>query len=225
MTPVDDRTRPRRRHGIVRAVLACGLALGLGSVATMAQWSTGAEATPGSLTSAQLDLVANGHLAGKVNIDGTYAQANWTVEDFLPAEYTAVEITVSNTGDGQLPLDVRWDAYVEGALAPAFEFTFYDGGTPTNVGGPRTNVIWNTYRTGTCAGGTRIGSAWRHVGTGAANATTIVSNKLRLEVGQSHSYCVVIAIGGKPEIWNNTALLDKTGTVVFVLRGTQVGAP
>ncbi len=220
----DHRRTPSRRSLIIRAILACGLVLGLGSVGTLASWTSGAGAKPGPLKSAQLDVVANGHLASSSNLDGLYVETSWVFDEMLPGEFVGVVFTASNSGSSQMPLDLRVDAYVEGAAAPAMAFTIYEGGTPA-VTTPSNNVSWNTFRQANCTGGAQIGADWRHVGTGAANATTLVPTKKRLNVGDSVKYCVRVTMSGGATFWEDTTLLNTTGTAVFKLRGTQVGAP
>lgn len=214
--------RRRRRFDVIRAVLACGLALGLGSVGTMARWSTGASIAPGPTRSGQLDVLVNGDLAGVSNIDGTSVQATWQIEDMLSNEYTTFLIEVKN--GGTMPLDLRMGAYAEGDLAPGFAFGFFDGGVPTG-NGQLTNVTYSTWRQAECQGGLAIGPIWRLIGIGAENETPIATTKRRLNVGESHSYCVRAAVNNQRAVWENTDLLGKTGTIVVVLHGTQVGAP
>ncbi len=131
MSADERRKGGRRRSGRLRALLACGIALGLGSIGTFASWSTGASIAPGSIKAAQLDVVADGQLASSTNRDGTYTKATWAVDDLLPGEVVAVSFTVSNAGVSEMPFDLRMDAYVEGTLGSSLRFQFYNGGTPS----------------------------------------------------------------------------------------------
>lgn len=223
MSADERRKGGRRRSGRLRALLACGIALGLGSIGTFASWSTGASIAPGSIKAAQLDVVADGQLASSTNRDGTYTKATWAVDDLLPGEVVAVSFTVSNAGVSEMPFDLRMDAYVEGTLGSSLRFQFYNGGTPS-ASTPLTSVQGDTYRQGSCSGGTQfLGST--ALGVGAGNATPIVTTKQRMNVGDTRSYCVLIALPEGSSVYSDTGILNQKATLVMILRGTQEGAP
>ncbi|ARC57535.1 hypothetical protein AS850_10655 [Frondihabitans sp. 762G35] len=86
---------PRRRRrlsgsGRVRAVLALGAVVGLGSVATLAAWSDTGAAT-GSFSTGTVDLKLNGQ-------DGTIAVTNLSLTNAAPGAVTYALLPVTNNG-------------------------------------------------------------------------------------------------------------------------------
>lgn len=213
-----------RRWDIARALLACGLAFGLGSVGTLAKWTTGDSKGPGSIRAGQLDVVINGHLAGISSIDGTYTEAAWRIEDLLPGETVSTSITVTNGGSSTMPLDIRIDDWVtDSAMASALQIHMQDGGTPTQVV-PFTNVGPTTYRAAACTGGTGVDGTGQSPGT-PSNPAHLASVKKRLNVGESATYCLRLLMRNGSTYYNMTENLDKAVTLVLAFKGTQVGAP
>lgn len=217
-----DEPLARRRTIPIRVLLSCCVALGLGSLNTMASLSAATTANPGPMTAAQLDVVANGQLANVANIDSTHVEVTWRAVDLLPGEYPAVTLTATNGGSSSMPLDVLLDGYATGPLGPYLDVQLWSTGTPT-VPLPQDVVNPSSWRQSGCTGATRI-TGWRRLGT-AATPTSIVSAKVRLNVGQSVSYCIIIAMSGAPATYEDTSLLNQTGGIVFEFKGTQVGAP
>lgn len=219
-----EHVRPalRRRSGRTRMWLSLGLALGLGSVGTMALWSTTVTAVPGTVTAGQLDVLVNGVLSGQANRDGTTTMT-WSVTNLLPGESQAYALPVSNGGVSTIPLDVRLSAYASGALGPALRVQVYRSGTPTNTGGSASTPLASHYRTGTCTG-TAAGSA-QAVGTSAATATVVDATKVPLTVGASTTYCVIVSMDSAATTYNTAAYRDAKATLSIVVRGTQRGAP
>lgn len=185
----------------------------------MAVWTTGQSIAPGPLRSAQLDVVVNGQLASVANLDATHVVTSWRVDDMLPGEFAGLSITATNGGSSDMPLDLRMDGYAEGALAGHFTVQVYEDATPTDTP-PLTGVGSTTWRQSSCVGGTRL-TSWIYLDS----LTHLVPTKQRLNVGQSKTYCVLLALSGAAATYDNPGLLDGKGTVVFVLRGTQEGAP
>lgn len=221
---VEPQPRARRRRvDVIRAVLACGIALGLGSVGTLAQWTTGGSVQAGSIRAGQLDVVVNGHLATVANVDGTHVETSWKIDEMLPGEFVALTITATNAGASTMPLDLRVAGYVQGTLGPYLNFEFWEGGTVTG-GTPWTSPAAATWRQASCAGGIPL-TGWRTLGSTPAAPTPILTTKQRLNVGQSKTYCVLMALNGDAATYGNTALLGAKGTAVLVFRGTQDGAP
>ncbi|MFV0259535.1 MAG: hypothetical protein ACK5PP_13950 [Acidimicrobiales bacterium] len=218
MDPAEP--RPRSRSVPIRVLLSCCILLGLRSVGSMASFTAGSTTNPGPITSAQLDVVLNGQLATVADLDGTHVEATWRIVDLLPGEYPAVLLTATNSGS--MPLDLRMDAYATGTLGPHLDVQLYAGGTPS-LPMPQQVLTASTWRQATCAGGNRL-TAWRALGTEAA-PTGLVTTKLRLNVGQSVTYCALTAFSGATVTYENTSLINQSGSVVFLFRGTQVGAP
>jgi predicted ribosomally synthesized peptide with SipW-like signal peptide len=221
-----DRHAERARRLLftrIRVGLSLGIALGIGSVGTMALWSSSAVIDGGTVTAGQLDVTVDGALAGRANLDGTLTEAQWATTDLLPGERRALAITIANPASGTIPVDVRLDTYATGTLASALRVTVFDGGIATNTGGSLTAPTG--YRSATCPGGTQTGAADQSLGTTAAAATVVDSTRQRLTSGQSMTYCVIVTLDDSATTHANTGLLDAKATVSFVIRGTQVGAP
>lgn len=85
-------TTPRRlsRSGRIRAVLALGAVVGLGTVATLAAWSDTGAAT-GSFSTGSLDLKLQGQ-------DGTVAVTSLTMTNAIPGTVVYANLPVSNAG-------------------------------------------------------------------------------------------------------------------------------
>lgn len=218
----DRDALPRRRRDVVRALLACGIAVGLGSVATQASWTSSAATGAGTITAGQLDLVVNGDLATVNNLDGTRTEASWTINDFLTGEFVPLTFTVTNGGSGSMPLDLRFDAYVTHDYGGGVDAVFYDGGTPAgtvNLSAPAAD----DYRKVGCTGGTVVKSLT--LPAGEAAAAPIQSTKLRLNVGESRTYCVRLTMAGGAVNYTNTSRLAGKNTFVIAFRATQDGAP
>jgi predicted ribosomally synthesized peptide with SipW-like signal peptide len=204
----------------IRVWLSLGIALGLGSVGTMALWSSTATAHPAGPVAGVLDVTVNGGLGGAANRNGTRTEAGWTMKDLLPGEQQAISVTVGNTGAGNIPVDFRLSAYASGVLGPALRVTVFDGGTPTNPGG----ALPAAYRTATCQGGTLVGTQNQLFGTTPASATVLDASKQTLAVSQTHTYCVIVAFDDSAANRNDVALRDAKATLFFVVKGTQLGA-
>lgn len=228
MTEVRTRRRGRGRRPrstAVRVVLSLGMVLGLSGTGTMALWSSSATASPGTITSAELDITVNGALAGAANRDGSRTELDWTMSHMLPGEQRAVTITVANPATGSIPVDVLLSAYATGALGPALRVTAYAGGTATNTGGSPTAPVASSYRTASCAGGTPTGTANASFGASAATANAVDSTAHRVGTGASFTYCLVVSVDPSAATRDNAAFRNAKATVSFVVGGTQAGAP
>lgn len=214
----------RPRSVVVRTLLSLGLVLGLGSVGTMALWSSSAKVSPGGLTAAQLDISVNDGLTGTASRDATRTEANWTMNDMLPGEQRAFSITVGATAES-IPVDVRASGYATGTLGPALRVSIFLGGTPTNTGGSLTAPAAGSFRTATCAGGTLIGAGGVSLGSDAAKATVLDATKRRLNAGGSMSYCLVVRLDDSAATRDDARLRNARATATIMIRGTQEGAP
>lgn len=202
----------------IRMWLSLGIALGLGSVGTMALWSTTATTRPGTLTAGVLDITVNDLLSGAADRNGTRTEVGWTLNDMLPGEQQAVSLKVGNNGQGNLPVDFRLAAYVAGTLGSAIRVTVYDGGTPTNSA-----PAANAYRTASCVGGTLVGTMNQSLAASAAGATLLDASKQTLAVSQTHTYCLLVALDDSAATRNSAALRDAKATLFFLVNGTQLG--
>lgn len=222
--PLPRRTpEPRRvsRLDVVRAIAALGLALGIGATGTFAYWSSHAKGTGATFTAGRLDVVVNGQLATQANLDGTWSEASYRVDDLLPGESRAFMVSVSNSGTGVVPFDLRMNAYTTGALGPALRFAFYSGGTATNSGAP-TNVTATTYRTGSCSGTQLVGPLVQ-LSASPATPTTVIGTKVDTPVGTTHEYCVRVTLDNTAATWNDATKQAAQGILVMVVKGTQKG--
>lgn len=211
---------PRRIRDWGRAVLACGIALGLGSVTTLASWTTGDTADPGSLQAGQLDVVVDSKLASLSNLDGSRTEASWQIDDLLPGEVVSFNFKVSNTGDGTVPFDLRFGGYVTPNLALTVSLAVYEGGAPSATVALTSPV---KYRNVGCTGGTLVGSG--SPGTSAATANPYLATKRNIAVGASVTYCVQLTMSNSTGTQSSSTLPNLGTQLVFLFKGTQEGAP
>lgn len=210
---------PRRWRDILRGALACGITLGLGSVSTLAAWSTGDSHSPGTVNSGQLDVVVNGNLTQLTNLDGTRSEAAWQIDDLMPGEVVPLTLTVSNTGAGTMPLDLRFGGYMTD-LSSVVSLSIYEGGSPA---GTVALASPTKYRQVGCSGGTLIASG--APGSSAASPNNYLSTKRQIAVGASVTYCIQLTMSDSAATFASTSLPDSKATLVFLLKGTQEGAP
>jgi predicted ribosomally synthesized peptide with SipW-like signal peptide len=197
---------PRRRRGRVRALLTLGLAVGLGTVATLAYWSDQATWSTGPISSGTLDVTLDGNLAGQ---GGTYTQSSFTLSDMIPGESVASAVTVAN--GGSVTLRYTATATASGGLTSGLTFQVYAGGTATNTG---TAAAGN--RAGACTGTSTFGPSAL---TGSSQS--VIATPRQLASGASESVCVVAAL---PTSADNT-LQGTSATATLVFTGKQLGAP
>lgn len=172
-----SRTSARRwfGHGRTRALLAAGLLVGTGAVATSAYWARKTTITGVSLTSGamNIDLAAN----NKVKPE-TYDWSTGLVLTNLTAGTSkAATIAVSNHSDGPVKLTYGIKSAATNTtgttLAGALQVTIRLGGAVSG---------------GTCTGGTLIGAA------GTAINSFNQSGVSTLSAGQSNSVCVQVTL-------------------------------
>lgn len=210
----------RRFRDWARGLLACGIALGLGSLTTLASWTTGDAAEPAPLAAGQLDVVVDSELASLSELDATMTQAAWQVDDLLPGEVVSFTFEVSNTGDGTIPFDLRFGGYVTPNLASTISLDVFEGGAPSEQVALTAPV---EYRDVSCSGGTLVGSG--APGTSAATANPYLATKREIAVGASVTYCVQLTVSNSTATQNSTTLPNVGTQLVFLFRGTQEGAP
>lgn len=88
----------------VRATLALGAVLGLGSVGTMAAWSDQATATTGMFSAAAIDI--------KIDGQDTYEFVNLSMSDMLPGSTKQATLPVNNAGS--VPFEYTMRTVVSG---------------------------------------------------------------------------------------------------------------
>ncbi|GAB4004775.1 SipW-dependent-type signal peptide-containing protein [Nocardioides ultimimeridianus] len=125
--------RPQRRwfgHGRTRALLATGLLLGTGAVATSAYWTTKKTVTGTSFTTGTMHIVLG---STSLNLSGMTAGSS-----------AASLFPVSNTSTGAVAFSYRIKASATNTLGSALTTTVRVGGSVSGS---------------TCTGGTLVGSA------------------------------------------------------------------
>lgn len=219
------RTKRAERDGrrvSVRALLACGIVLGLGSTSTLAAWTTGASKSPGTIQAGKLDLVVNTDSATINHVDTTTVDTYWQLEDLVAGEVMPLSMTVSNTGAGTMPFDFQISAYASNDVTAALTLRFVEGATFSTTW-PHTNIVASDYRWLGCSGGQVMGGTLSP-GIGASNAVTLLNNKRRLAPGDSVNYCIRLALPDSADVYDNLNLLDRKGSLTLVIKATQVGA-
>ncbi len=165
----------------LRALLALGILLGLGSVGTMARFTASGTANTGSFTTGTLDVRLNGS-GQTVGQGGTWNNANLAIGDLTPGESLAVSFPVRN--DGTTGFSYTATATATGALAPQLRFSTFIGGTAGNSGNANANN-----RVGTCGGNSA--SSGMTLGGGATN---VITSAQTLNPGGSQNVCVIVQL-------------------------------
>nr|WP_281504868.1 SipW-dependent-type signal peptide-containing protein [Williamsia sp. DF01-3] len=169
----------------IRAILALGIVLGLGTVGTMALWSDSAVATSGDFKTGVVDLRVNGVE------DYTFTGTTFSMAGMRPGESRAATLQVQNSLS---TLPVTYTAAASTAtgsptLANYLRMTVHPGATPTNG-------TSNGLATGSCPG-TQLGSAVLRTGISVPIVTT--PQPLGAAGGtpdkpSSQSLCVIVAL-------------------------------
>ncbi|MBY6313199.1 MULTISPECIES: SipW-dependent-type signal peptide-containing protein [Nocardiaceae] len=125
----------------LRAVLALGTVLGLGSVGTLAAWSTSTTTTSGDFVTGNVDITVNG-------TEGSPAPTaiSLTPNTFVPGQSRATIVTVRNAGT--IAVDYTTTAAaVTGTLGANLAVTVRPGATVAADGTcPGTTVVTGTAR-------------------------------------------------------------------------------
>ncbi len=164
-------------HGRTRALLSAGLLVGTGAVATSAFFTdrvqvAGTTVDAGTL---HIDLEANYRVRPET-------VSNWgdlNLGGLTPGTNKAGLMTVSNNSRGQLPMSFRVQAAATNALGAALTITVRRGGSISS---------------GTCTGGTLIGSA------GAALNGFNQSGGANLGTGSSTVLCIQVTLPGSASL-------------------------
>lgn len=170
----------------MRAILALGIVLGLGTVGTMALWSDSVVATSGDFKTGVVDLRVNG--------SKTYAftgTTGLTMSNMLPGESRAATLKVQNTLS-TLPLAYTVAA---GTVAGSSPLTNYLQ-MSVHASASFTNTTSNGLAVGSCAGA-QLGSAR----LAAAGTVSVVSAAQPLGAGagtaqspSTQDLCFVVAL-------------------------------
>lgn len=124
----------------LRAVLALGTVLGLGSVGTLAAWSTSTTTTSGDFVTGNVDITVNG-------TEGTPTPTaiSLTPNTFVPGQSRATIVTVRNAGS--IGFDYTTAVAVTGTLGANLVATIRPGATIAADGTcPGTAVVTGTAR-------------------------------------------------------------------------------
>ncbi len=202
------------RQRRVRALLAAGCLVGLGSVSTLAFWTDTATVPTGSFASGGLDLLIDGDLVGP---GGTRVRGDLALDKMVPGESVSVTLVVRSAA-GTLPLDYYATATSTGDLAPALRWTVVPGATAAAQTGDQTTGD----RAGTCTTGTPTVTDQVLGATAVAViGTNTAAGRRDLAAGASENVCLRVRLD--PATGNG--LQNKSATATFTLNASQMGAP
>ncbi|WP_137723399.1 hypothetical protein [Prescottella subtropica] len=164
---VGARMRRVLGSGRVRAALSLGMVLGLGSVGTMAAWSTTATATSGAFGTATSTPIAV-KLGPSGQASKEFPFAALTKGGLLPGSSVDAVLPVQNTGDTAFTYGMTAQAAGDAAVAGQITISVYPGNTCT---------------------GTALGSGDLSV------ARTVVTNRGVVAAGATDNLCVRATAG------------------------------
>lgn len=175
-----------------RAVLSLGMVFGLGAVGTMAYWTDDATATTGTFSVASLDL--------QVNDETAYTEWALAGTGMMPGDTKAATLNVQNNGGVDLTYTAMIGSSGDTALAPFMAMTVRSGAT-LNSG------------SGTCTGGTEVGSNTLQVGANKPLITT--ARSLSSDVSETLCFQVQISNAVSKTVSNQAvkAIVEFTATV------------
>lgn len=196
--PMNDRMTTGRRwfgRGRTRSLLAAGLLLGTGAVATSAYWST-ARSVPGTVITAgamHIDLGTNVQVKPE-----TYSFTALNLNGITSGNSRAATIAVTNNSSGALSFGYRVQGSatntVGTTMAAALGMTVRRGGTVSGT---------------TCTGGTLVGTANASLnGYDAPVGSTLAR-------GASETLCIQVTL-------NSAVPTGATATVNLTFPATQV---
>lgn len=162
---------PRRRTGRVRALLALGVVLGLGSLTTGAYWTDDATVTGITLSSGKLDLKLDGQ-------DDLTGYTSLSITNMVPGQSVAAVLTVSNAGN--VPF-----TYTATSTATNPDSKNLAGALTVKVTGATT--VTGSSPTATCGGATLAG-------TGAALGGGLVTTARTITPGNLERLCLQITL-------------------------------
>ena len=180
-------------QGRTRALLSAGLLLGTGAVATSAYWTDHETATGAPLHSGSLHVDLESNFRVKPETISNWADLS--LANLVDGTSRAGIMTVKNNSRGHAKLSYRVQAGATNALGGALKLTVRRGGTISS---------------GTCTGGTLIGSA------GATLNGFNQAMDLTLTPGQSHDLCLQVSLPAGSNI-----APSATSTVTFTFPAKQ----
>jgi predicted ribosomally synthesized peptide with SipW-like signal peptide len=161
-----------RRTGRARAVMAMGVVLGLGAIATTALWTDSATVAGTTISTGTLDLKVDGQ-------DSVTGYTSLNITNMVPGASVAAVLTIANAGNvpfTYLASSAATNTPVAKDLAGALQLKV-TGATSITGASP----------TATC-GGTTL------AGTGAALNTGLVTTARPLSAGTNEKICVQITL-------------------------------
>lgn len=190
-----------RAPGRLRAVLALGMVLGLGSVGTAARWTDNAAVTGTTFTSGTIDL--------QLNDANAVTTTTLSMTDMVPGSSSAEVVRVKNAGS--VPFTYTITGGLGGADAAAYasaaalRVSVSAGATRSGTGTAATcsggTALVSDLALTTSAGGTVAGTAQGPVAAGAQGATL----------------CVQVALASAAP----SSLQGRTATATFTVTATS----
>ncbi len=156
-------------RGRLRALLALGVVVGLGSVTTGAYWTDDATVSGITLTSGKLDLKVDG-------LDSVTGYTSLTITNMVPGNTVAAVLTISNAGDAPF-------AYTATSSATNVDGKNLAGALTVKVTGATS--VTGTSPAATCGGTTLAGTGTTLGGSLVTTARTITptnNEKLCIQV-------------------------------------------
>lgn len=180
MARPEPRHRTGRRwfgRGRTRALLSAGLLVGTGAVATSAFFTDRVQVAGTSVNSGTLHIDLESNYRVRPETVSNWGDLN--LGGLTPGTSKAGLMTVSNNSRGQLPMSFRVQAAATNALGAALTITVRRGGSISS---------------GTCTGGTLIGSA------GVALNGFNQSGGGVLGTGSSDVLCIQVTLPGSANL-------------------------
>jgi predicted ribosomally synthesized peptide with SipW-like signal peptide len=192
------------RTGRIRAVLALGLALGLGAVGTFAYWTDDVVISGSTFTAGTLDL--------QVNNADSYATTTLSMSAMVPGNSSAEVLTVKNNGTA--PLKYTMTGGLTGTNAADYNTAAANGLLLTiSVGGTKSG----TGNTSTCTGGTVIVNAVPLTSTTSTAIIAIRRPAAAMAQNATEALCFQVKLADGA----STTLQGKTATATFTATGTS----
>ncbi|WP_305094041.1 SipW-dependent-type signal peptide-containing protein [Prescottella sp. R16] len=124
---VGTRVRRVLGGGRVRAALSLGIVLGLGSVGTMASWSTSVTATSGTFRTTAIEV----QLGPSGQASKNFPFSDLTKSGLLPGSFVDAVLPVQNTGDMAFAYGMTAQASGDAGVAGQITVGVYAGSTCT----------------------------------------------------------------------------------------------
>lgn len=195
----------------VRAIASLGMVFGLGAVGTMAAWSDTATATTGQFSTASVDV--------KVALDGKRPTMGFTTLNKInlaKGASTAAMLPVNNVGATNFTYTMKAVAANAGTLVPSAGVSA--ASAVPSAAAFASNLTVTVYAggsasSGTCTGGTQIGSSALALGS----PVNLVSSARPINAAATENLCIKATLNSNAP---NTARLSSV-SVDFQFAATQ----